>query len=74
MVVKKAVKKKGDEKIDQLKSELVSIEGAIDTIRQHNFEMEDDLREARTMLFVTLGILFAMFGLALGMMIKLFIN
>lgn len=71
MVVKKVVKKKSDE-IEKMRTELNTIEGAIDTLRQQSFEMGDDLREARTMLFITLGILFAMFGLALGLAVKIF--
>ncbi|NYZ80198.1 hypothetical protein H0N95_03050 [Candidatus Micrarchaeota archaeon] len=71
MVVKKA--KKEDIMHYEQMSELGELKNLVYAVRAHNVELERDIREARTLLFIALAILMALFGLLLGIALKMIV-
>lgn len=52
-------------------SELNDLKQLVNSVRVHGDELEKDMREARTLLFVALVVLMALFGLLLGIAVRM---
>ncbi|MEM0372803.1 MAG: hypothetical protein QXO69_03140 [archaeon] len=52
-------------------SELGELKALVYSLRMHNAELEKDIREARTLLYVALAVLMALFGLLVGVALKM---
>ncbi len=55
----------------ELEQEIKALKRVLVMLRKHDEELKKDLREARTLLFIALGVLFALFGLLLGVIFSL---
>lgn len=57
----------------EIVNEIGELKELIYILREHNKEVEKDIREARVLLFMAMGVLMALFGLILGFSIKFFL-
>jgi hypothetical protein len=69
MVVKKT--KKDEMMHYEQMNELSDLKNLVYAVRAHNVELEKDIREARTLMFAALIVLMALFGLLVGVALKM---
>ena len=70
MPVRKTKAKKVD-LTEKRTEEIMILKDMISSLKEDTTMLEKDLREARTLLFMQMGVLLALFGLALGLLYKL---
>ena len=62
-----------DKEHSELLKEIAGLRELSHELRAHGQELEKDLKEARSLLYVAMGILMALFGLVLGISLRMFL-
>ncbi len=56
---------------EEIEKEIKALKKIVRKTHVQAIELDKDLREARTLLFIALGVLMALFGLLMGVLIKM---
>ena len=64
---------KGSKQHNELMAEITGLKELSHELKAHGIELEKDLREARTLLYISMAVLMALFGLVLGISLRVFL-